>query len=129
MTRRTPSVLRVLGLIMLIDMGTRVAGLRRTLRWTQRFARVRAGSGSGDVAACAHAVATAAAFYPRRALCLEQSLALYILLRRRSIAAERRLGVQPRPFYAHAWVEVDGAPVNETLDLAQTFIAFSPVEV
>lgn len=127
MTKSAPSLPHVLALITAIDATTRVFGLRRTLRWVRAAANADA-HGSGDVAACAGAVARAAAFYPRRALCLEQSLALYILLRRRGVSAELRLGVQPRPFYAHAWVEVDGQPVNESLDLAHTFVAFTALE-
>lgn len=79
---------------------------------------------SAATAATANRVALAAAFYPRRALCLEQSLALCVLLRWQGVAAELRLGVQPRPFQAHAWVEVDGEPVAEHGDLPLNLVAF-----
>jgi hypothetical protein len=61
-------------------------------------------------------VATAAAFFPGRALCLEQSLALYYCLRRAGVAAELRLGVRHTPFTAHAWVELEGRPLHEQRD-------------
>lgn len=128
MNSTVPSVLRVIALITLIDFTTRTFGLRRTLQWVQRSAARPRSAASPDVAVCAELVATAAAFYPRRALCLEQSLALYLLLRRRNVSAELRLGVQPRPFYAHAWVEVNGTPVNESRDLGRSFIAFTALE-
>lgn len=58
-------------------------------------------------------VALAAALYPGRARCLEQSLLLYYLLRRAGIRAELRMGVQPYPFLAHTWVEWFGEPMND----------------
>jgi hypothetical protein len=61
-------------------------------------------------------IATAAAFFPGRALCLEQSLALYYCLRRAGVAAELRLGVRHTPFTAHAWVELEGRPLHEQRD-------------
>ena len=72
----------------------------------------------------AQLLATAAAFYPRRALCLEQSLALFVLLRRSGVAAVLRIGVQPLPFYAHAWVEVDGQSLNEQQDRIEQLATF-----
>ena len=64
----------------------------------------------------------AALFYPGRARCLEQSLALYVLLRRRGVPAELKLGVQPYPFNAHAWVELNGSPLNERLETVRQFV-------
>ncbi len=75
----------------------------------------------------AYHVAVAAAFFPGRAVCLEQSLALYLLLRRRGVPAELRLGVQAYPFYAHAWVELDGEPVNEDRETVDKFRALPEV--
>jgi transglutaminase-like putative cysteine protease len=69
----------------------------------------------------AYHVAVAAAFFPGRAVCLEQSLALYLLLRGRGVPAELRLGVQVYPFYAHAWVELHGEPVNEDRETVEKF--------
>ncbi|HEX2092183.1 MAG TPA: lasso peptide biosynthesis B2 protein [Longimicrobiaceae bacterium] len=70
------------------------------------------------------ALATAAAFFPGRAVCLEQSLGLYILLRRRGIPADLRIGVVPLPFSAHAWVEVRGVPVGENPDFLAGVLPF-----
>jgi len=125
--RTAPSFWRCLALLAAVDVSARTLGLRRTLRWARRLAR--GSSVGGDAQACAHAVSLAAAFYPRRALCLEQSLTLYVLLQRRGIEATLRLGVQPRPFYAHAWVEVGGVPLRETRELRQSFVTFATLEV
>jgi transglutaminase superfamily protein len=58
-------------------------------------------------------VAVAAAFFPGRALCLEQSLVLHHVLRRRGLPVRFCLGVRTHRFAAHAWVECRGAPINE----------------
>lgn len=125
-TQRPPGVLSCLATLLCMDVLSRVIGLRRTLALLRRVTpatAVRSGS-DGLIDATAHRVSLAAAFYPRRALCLEQSLTLLVLLRRRGVAAELRLGVQPRPFYAHAWVEAGGRPVSESESLPLTFAAF-----
>ena len=66
-------------------------------------------------------VVWAGVFFPGRANCLEQSLTLYLLLRRRGIDAQLQLGVQPYPFVAHAWVEFCGRPINETEERIRHF--------
>jgi transglutaminase superfamily protein len=48
--------------------------------------------------------------------CLEQSLVLWWLLRRRGISAELRIGARKERerFEAHAWVEVDSVVLNNS---------------
>jgi hypothetical protein len=123
---RAPGVLRCIAVLALMDVLPRVIGLRRTFALLHRIrphtaARVTTTLVEDTV----RGVCTAAAFYPRRALCLEQSLALTWLLRRRGVPAELRVGVQPRPFYAHAWVELDGRPLNEPSDLPRVLTPFA----
>jgi len=50
-----------------------------------------------------------------RANCLEQSLALWYLLRRQGIVSNLRIGVrkEKEKLEAHAWVEFDGAALNQ----------------
>lgn len=62
-------------------------------------------------------IVSATAFYPGRSQCLEQSLVGYVLLRRRGFDAQLKLGVQPYPFFAHAWIELDGVALTEAPDL------------
>jgi hypothetical protein len=73
------------------------------------------------VALVAHRVAVAAALYPGRARCLEQSLILSRALRQRGADAKVRFGVHPYPFTAHAWVEVQGCAINEMADYLNMF--------
>jgi hypothetical protein len=66
--------------------------------------------------------------------CLEQSLVLWWLLRRRGISAELRIGARKefQRFEAHAWVEVDSAVLNDTSAEHLHFVPFdgpiSPLE-
>lgn len=75
------------------------------------------------VARIARDVALAGTIFPGRARCLEQSLALYALLRKRSVAVKVYLGVRPYRFQAHAWVEYRGEPVNEPTEIVRKLVA------
>jgi Transglutaminase-like superfamily/Coenzyme PQQ synthesis protein D (PqqD) len=59
------------------------------------------------------AVERACVWYPKKALCLQRSAVTACLLRFHGIPARMTIGVRPMPFLAHAWVEVDGAVVND----------------
>jgi hypothetical protein len=59
------------------------------------------------------AVQTACVWYPKQALCLQRSAVTTCLLRVFGVAARMVVGVRPMPFMAHAWVEIDGAVVND----------------
>jgi Transglutaminase-like superfamily len=63
------------------------------------------------------AVNHACSWYPKRAMCLQRSVVTTCLLRKCGVPAHMVLGAQNLPFKAHAWVEVDGRPVNETNDV------------
>lgn len=116
-------------LLLLFDAALRLGGLERALRLARRLGARDADTGwrRDDTDAVAHGVATAAAFYPRRALCLEQSLALFVALRRARAPAKLRIGVRPLPFVAHAWVEIDGIAINEAPDVIAQLTPFPGV--
>jgi hypothetical protein len=59
------------------------------------------------------AVEKACVWYPRQALCLQRSAVTTCLLRAHGIPARMNIGARPMPLLAHAWVEVDGAVVND----------------
>jgi hypothetical protein len=114
------------------DVALHAAGLRRAVRLARRLAgRTAQRSSSPDtrlIDETTRRLATAASLYPRRALCLEQSLSLHVLLGRRGIATDLRIGVHQLPFYAHAWVEHQGRPINEREEFVRTLAPFSIVE-
>ncbi|MCS6812489.1 MAG: lasso peptide biosynthesis B2 protein [Cyanobacteria bacterium] len=61
-----------------------------------------------------------------KANCLQRSLVLWWLLRRRGIMADLRIGVarDARQLTAHAWVEHDGVVVGDRPDIHQSFSPF-----
>lgn len=115
-------MLRCLVLLMTCDVALRVFGYARTLRIARRFAGSRT-QPLDDAATkqTLHNILVATAFYPGRSKCLEQAVAGFVLLRRRGVGVQIRLGVQPYPFYAHAWLELDGLPVTESPEVVATF--------
>lgn len=120
-----PGFVMAFAVVSLARLSLRVAGFRRTMAWVSRLApviarRVPRGTPEGVV----RSIAVAAAFFPGRAICLEQSVAGYLLLRRWGHQVALRVGVQPYPFRAHAWVELDGRPLLENEDELVRFVAF-----
>jgi hypothetical protein len=66
---------------------------------------------------------------PANATCLRQSLLLWWILRRQGLAAQVCIGVSTGDgFAAHAWVEIDGQPVNDVADVAERFAVLQPVQ-
>ena len=128
---RSPRLLTCFATLACMDTCARLLGLRRTFALVRRLTRAHASTTSAPalIHETTRRLILAAAFYPRRAACLEQSLALYLLLRRRGVAADLKLGVQPLPFYAHAWVEVAGRPVDERAGLTLQLATFSGLGV
>jgi hypothetical protein len=59
------------------------------------------------------AVDMACIWYWKEVLCLQRSAATACLLKRYGVSAQMMIGAQQMPFKAHAWVEVDGAVVND----------------
>ncbi|HEX2091259.1 MAG TPA: lasso peptide biosynthesis B2 protein [Longimicrobiaceae bacterium] len=131
MSARTPSVLRCALALLAVRAHLKARGFGPSVALARSLGARVAGAGLApeEVERTAYRVAVAAAFFPGRAVCLEQSLALYVLLRRRGAPAELRLGVQVYPFHAHAWVELDGAAVNEDPETVERFRAFPEVVV
>jgi hypothetical protein len=110
-----------------VTLALRILGLRRSLTLVRRFcghAPEAEAPSPGLLADVVRKVDTAAVFFPGRALCLEQSLALYLCLRRAGVPVELRMGVQPYPFAAHAWVEYRGDPVGDSYDRVGKFAPF-----
>lgn len=113
---RAPSVASCFLQLALVKLSLRALGFGRTLARYERTPHNPTATVSADdqlVAQVAHQIAVAAAFYPGRARCLEQSLTLSRALRRCGADAKLRFGVYPYPFTGHAWVEVQGRAVNE----------------
>jgi len=125
------SVLRCGLLICAAKAGLKILGFGRTLRCIRRGVERVPPTGFVDneaVRATEYGVALAGALYPGRALCLEQSLVLYYLLRRQGIAVKYCQGVQAHPLAAHAWVEYEGEPLNDVPEHVRHFVPL-PVQL
>jgi hypothetical protein len=93
-------------------------GVRAELTLTETPPRHTA---ADEIAATCEAVALATCFYWKSVLCLQRSVVLARLLRRRGVSARLVIGYRPLPFMAHAWVEVDGQIVNDSSVYARRF--------
>ena len=121
---RPPTALRCALMIFALKLSLRLWGFGPVTKWiTSRVREVpqSAPSSPSYVRAAERAVARASALYPGRAKCLEQSLVLYYLLRRRGIAVQYCQGVMAYPFEAHAWVEYAGEVLNDIPEHAVSF--------
>jgi len=115
----------------LIGLGLRLLGLRRLQallsHWPLKKPR---GVPQEQIITVAQAqgrlVQVAARHGLYRPTCLPQSLALWWLLRRHGIEANLRIGVKSvdSGLEAHAWVELQGQPLNDDLDVHRHFRAF-----
>jgi transglutaminase superfamily protein len=114
-------------------LGLRLAGFQRWHRLLSRLTpskTLEMGLDRSALAESAHSIArlesAAARNMPLRTNCLEQSLVLWWLLRRRGIAAELRIGARKdsNRFEAHAWVEWEGEALDETNGEHLHFVPF-----
>jgi hypothetical protein len=97
-----------------VDVLLRVAGFERFHRVVRSVpTRRAAGLDREAAAAVVRGVDAAAGLYFKRAWCLQRSAAAACLLRLHGFPAELVIGVRRMPFLAHAWVEIDGAVVND----------------
>jgi hypothetical protein len=105
-----------------------VIGFARTHALLQSRVRDLATTTEPDTAtldASARSIVAAAILIPGRIECLEQSLALWYLLRRRGVAVELTFGMRQYPFGAHAWVTYRGEPLNEDREALRHYVAFA----
>jgi len=116
--RRPPRVFTAWLVVAYVDLMASLFGIRRLLGLLPACPSPPPRQPAADtvdttIATTVDAVDRAAAFYFRKAWCLSRSAACTWLLRRRAVPARLVLGVRPLPFFAHAWVEVDGRVVND----------------
>jgi hypothetical protein len=130
---RTPRgiFLRAAILLPLISLSLRLRGFRKTQASLQKsltHPTSAAERGTSDRAGETARMVRAAVRHCTvgHPTCLEESLVLWWLLGRQGIASELRIGVRKQgdKFEAHAWVERDGAALNEPEALHEHYAAF-----
>lgn len=77
----------------------------------------------------ARLVRAAALRGPFKANCLQHSMALWCILRRNEIDSHLRIGARKDggKFEAHAWVELEGKPLNDSPEVRERFAPFGSV--
>ena len=108
-------------------LGLRFFGLQRFQAWLDRSPVAdRQPLNFDEAAAIGAAVNIAASHAPGPVTCLTRSLLLRSFLRRFGTDCELRIGVQVvgNELAAHAWVELDGQPINDTPDVVARYAVF-----
>lgn len=102
-----------------------VLGLSGFHRFHALLSRIPVRGPERDSAALATALARvvdrAAAFYFKRAWCLQRSAVAMAVMRFYGVPAKLAIGVHRVPFQAHAWVELRGRVINDRPWLPQSF--------
>ena len=89
----------------------RLRGSGRTLKQVSRQpVAAKPANGEMEQAIC-DAVLLATCLYWKPVLCLQRSVCTARLLRKHGVDARLVIGYRPAPFFAHAWVEVEGRVV------------------
>ena len=121
-------VLQSLALVPMVQLSLKTRGFRRTTvplaKWSQHDARPAT---AHEARLIADAVAPVAGRRRVGAKCLGGSLVLWFLLRRRGIDASLVIGAGAPvdgALPAHAWVEVEGEPVNDRADVRESYGSF-----
>ena len=131
LSRAERSVLiRALTMLPLVDAQLRLRGWRhchqRLVAWARRQPPLEAGRRLAPERV-SWLVDRAARSVPRAASCLRRSLVLWALLERSGTPCSLRLGVRKKETGAieiHAWVELDGVPLNERRDVRRHYAVF-----
>jgi hypothetical protein len=116
-------VVAATALVTVFRVSTKAFGLRRSAALAVRLAGrdrppTSARARPVDPVSVVRTVRAVATRLPIGALCLPRSLAAWTILRRAGVPAVLRIGMQTDgTVEAHAWVEVDGEPVDELLDI------------
>jgi transglutaminase superfamily protein len=111
---RRPSnwvVLRAWLMLLYVEFIMHIGGLNAVRRLVQKHAVYP--TTTQQVTSLCRAVDLACVFYFKRILCLQRSAATVMLLRRYGWGAAMVIGVQMLPFQSHAWVEIQGAVIND----------------
>jgi hypothetical protein len=124
-------LLQALALLPLTALALRWLGLRRWQTLLARWAPDREGEALAEPPLTAQAVArlveVAGRFGLCRGTCLQRSVVLWWLLRRRRLGAELRIGVRRAGgrLAAHAWVECGGLALDGPAGMAEPFVPFA----
>lgn len=123
--------LRALAMLPLVSLSLKLQGLQATQASLQRILSKHLSEQDSDdekqrVALTAHMVNAADRYGLVHPSCLAKSLTLWWLLARQGITSHLRIGIRKEvaTFEAHAWVEREGAALNEPEEHHHHYAAF-----
>ncbi|ASG19158.1 lasso peptide biosynthesis B2 protein [Salmonella enterica] len=67
--------------------------------------------------------------YPFKTKCLEWSFALFYHIIQYGYQPVLKIGVQNRPFYSHAWIELDGKIIGDINDLSERMVVIYQINL
>ncbi len=116
---------------LLLPLSFRFAGVQKTQAWLRDWAEVnrRKPIGAGTNAVTSSALRAQRVVKRTTGLggsCLVRSLSLWAILRRRGVHAGLRIGMRRsgEKIEGHAWLEIEGIPVNEKPAVIQTYTVY-----
>jgi hypothetical protein len=126
--RILPLLLHALCELLLFDVRYRVFGFRGVYRTDHRIpvnTRCKRVPIEDEVRL---AMKWATCLYYKPVRCLQNAIVIARLLRSRGVAAEVTFGYHLEPFFGHAWVEVDGQPLQDGYAYRRAMDLFSGVQ-
>jgi hypothetical protein len=120
-------LVRALLLLVLYDILSKLCQFKTIYSMVKCWPVADKASRGNEVEQVCAAVNHACIWHPSHVLCLQRAFVTTFLLRKSGIAACMAVGAQALPFKAHAWVEVDGRPINERSDVQTEFAVWERV--
>lgn len=110
-------------LVPLCGLGVRLRGISRMRDWLAATSKESRRCRASEIECAVRAVERVRCHSPLSGTCLSRSLTLEYLLRRQGIRTKLRIGVRRNGsrIAGHAWVEVNGAALNDTPDVHHEF--------
>lgn len=112
---RQLDLLRALTALLVFDLVLSLGGFGKLYRLVKRWPVRRKAANAERIRRVCDAVDRAGVIYPRHSLCLQRSAVAACLLRSEGLDARMVIGCRKLPFMGHAWVEVDGQVVNDSI--------------
>lgn len=101
--------------LLAFDLMLRFGGFQRLIRKVEHWPIASPRTPDREICRRVHGmVERAQMYYPKKAMCLQQSAVVTCLLRRRGVPAEMVVAAQAFPPKAHAWTEVGGEVVSDS---------------
>lgn len=72
-----------------------------------------------EIQKLANAIDAASLIYPKKTYCLAWAATFVIIARKKGWDSNLVIGIQSHPFYAHAWVEIDGKVIHDDPTIAE----------